>query len=387
MNTKAPTVADEMAKFSGFTTNNGETVAKETTTTSPGKTDLSDDERKAGGKVVGGEARKTTDTATKPAKVELTDAEADAALAAAQDAAGEGAELTTEEQDEALAAALSEKQNKSKQPSGNDRAKKAQEGRRRAEARAARAESTNAELLRRLEALEKGTTPLTADKKGGKDDTTTKEPDPKDYELGELDVKFIRDFTRWEVRQELANHSKNEETQQRASVKERAEAEFKVKLEAFEDAGAAKYDDFQELVIDAAKLPKSDPASWPLTALVGQLILESEVGIDIAHALASDHKEANRVAALSPAAQRLWFARQEAKFTPDEGEGGESEGTQGKEAAGSRDTTQQTQGNRKVTQAPTIPKRNTGASGNRTVSGATTDFRAFEAMAAQPAKR
>jgi hypothetical protein len=32
----------------------------------------------------------------------------------------------------------------------------------------------------------------------------TQEPDPKDYEFGEVDPKYIRALARWEVRQELA---------------------------------------------------------------------------------------------------------------------------------------------------------------------------------------
>lgn len=389
MNTKAPTVAEEMAKFSGFTTNNGETVAKENTITSPATTDLSDDERKAGMKIAGGkEARnetKSDDKSGKPAKVELTEEEADAAVDAARAALEEGEELTPEEEADAIAAALTEKQSKAAKPGNGDRVKRAQEGRRRAEARAARAERRADALEARMAALETGgvkNVPLTGNKDEPKED---KEPDPTKFEFGEVDPKFVRALARWEVRQELAAASKTQETKQRTSAEDRAAAEFTAKKEAFEDAGLSSFDDFQEVVMDTVGLPKSDPAAWPLSATVGRLLLESEFGPQIAYALASDPKEAKRVDKLTSAEQQRWFFRQEAKL---EAEAPKEDGEQD-EAEGNKVAAREApKAAAKVTRAPPPPRRNNGGSGNKSVNSATTDFAAFEAMANQaPAKR
>lgn len=393
MTGKAPSMQEEMAKFSGFTTNNGATVAADDkdTKTSSADVDLSTDERNAGVTIAGGEARQGGKQAdSKSAKIELTADEEAAAIEKAGTALGlkDGEDLTVDEKAEALTEALKAKKETSKSGSPeSSRVKRAQDGRRRAEARAARAEQKTSDLERRLAALEAGGKALlTGDTKDGKPDTKDKEPDPKDFEFGEVDPKFIRALTRWEVRQEMAETSKTQETKQRGSAQERAAAEFAEKKLAFEDAGLDAFDDFQEVVMDTVGLPKSDPAAWPLSATIGQLLFESEQGAQIAYALASDPKEAKRVDKLTTAQQRLWFARQEAKFSSDEdaNKGGKDE--QADDTRGTGDRQQQIQ-TRQVSKAPPPPRRNNGGSGNKQVSAATTDFRAFEAMAIAPDRR
>lgn len=387
MTGKAPTVEQEMAKFSGFTTHDGATVAPADPANRRGSEETPPADKKD---AAGAKDEKSGGKGAAPAKVELTDAEETAAIAKASEGLAEGDELTDSEKADALADALTAKKTAAK-PGNNesDRVKRAQEGRRRAEARASRAEGKTADLERRLAALETGgvKAPLTGATKEDKPDTQDKEPEPKDFEFGEVDPKFIRALARWEVRQELAADAKKQQTKQQGSRKEQAEEEFAEKKQAFEDAGSELYDDFQEVVLDTVGLPKSDPAAWPLSATIGQLLFESEVGAQIAYSLASDPKEAKRVDKLNPAAQRLWFARQEAKFSSDEdaNKGGKDE-TDDEEARGTGANRQEAQP-RQVSKAPPPPKRNNGGSGNKQVSAATTDFRAFEAMASQPARR
>lgn len=390
-----PTVEQEMAKFSGFATNNGVVVDAKDTTKSAGDVNLSDDEKEAGITIVGEKPRgAAADKGEKPpaaAKVELTDAEADAALEAARTAAklGDGEELTKEEEDAALLAALSAKKDAGK-PTASDRVKRAQEGRRREAARAQRAETALAAVEARLAALESGgTKTLTGAAKPAKGEAAAdKEPDPKDFEFGEVDAKFIRALARWEAKQEIADSSKTQQTARTVAEQAAAAAEFEEKKTAFEDAGLDQFDDFQEVVLDTLTLPKSDPAAWPLSATLGQLLLESEHGPAIAYQLASDPKEAKRVESLKPLKQASWFGVQEAKAeaaAASKDKDGKKAGDKETEGAGRQDSKELNP--RAVTRAPIPLNRGRGQGGNKQPSAATTDFAAFEAMAREPAKR
>lgn len=392
---KAPTVEEEMSRFKGYTTNNGETVdpKSDVTRRGAGDTNLSPEEEQAGGKVINEQDRGAAKGGeAKPVKVELTDDEKTAALDDARKVLQlkDDEELTEEEEAEALAKALTDKKAAAKGgKGGNDRdsrVKRAQEGRRRAEARAARLERELGTISARLAAVEgRGAAPLDSAAKGGKDDGEDKEPQAKDFELGELDPKYIRALARWEVRQELAESSKTQQTKQQKSAQDQAAAEYAEKKAAFEDAGLEAFDDFQEVVMDTVTLPKSDPAAWPLSATVGKLLLDSKYGPHIAYALASDPKEAKRVDKLSPADQQRWFFRQEAKLEAEHPASGEAEGEQEEheEAPERRPSRTPNQPQARVSKAPPPPaRRSNGGNGNRGgVSSATTDFAAFEAMA------
>lgn len=388
--TEAPTVEQEMAKFGGFSTNNGETVDPKTTTKGPGDRNLSEDEEKAGLKVVGEVPRKAGEAKggeAKPAKVELTDAEKTAAVDKARTALklADDEELTDEEEAEALETALTEKKAANKPgATRDDRVKRAQEGRRRAEARAARAERELGTLAQRIAALESGggKAPLTGAAEGAKDDAKDQEPDPSKFDLGELDPKYIRALARWETRQELAEASKNQQSRQTDSQKERAAAEFAEKKAAFEDAGLEAYDDFQEVVIDTVGLPKSDAAFWPLSATMGTLMIQSEQGAHIAYVLASDPKEAKRIAKLPDAEQQRWFFKQEAKFESEQtGSGEEGAGEDGEQSGTQRRQAKTEAAPRQISKAPAPIPRNRGGNRNSGVTASTTDFAAFEAMA------
>ncbi len=136
---KPLTVEQEMAKFSGFTTNNGETVKPDKTAEGPGDRNLDDSERAAGVTVVNEQSRtaapgaKKTTTAAAAAPgpkaaavpVVLTDEESTAALEKGAETLGVDSvdELTDEEKADVLDEALkSKKAAATKQgPSGDAR--------------------------------------------------------------------------------------------------------------------------------------------------------------------------------------------------------------------------------------------------------------------------
>lgn len=393
MNQKAPTIEQEMAKFSGFTAENGKTVESGKENKVGSNRDISPEEEQAGSKLAPGAATKPNKSAEKPspvaaAKVELTEDESAAALDKAREKLGEGEELTEDEETEILAEALNEKRAAVRPgKTESDRVRKAQEGRRRAEARAARAENELGDIRARLARIESGTPPLTDKDKGGNNEAA-KEPDPKAFELGELDPKYIRALVRWENAQADAERAKNQDKTKRSSDEERARAEAKARVDAFEDVGRELYDDFEEVVVETRKLPESDPASWPCSATLGQLMLDNEdVGPHIAYVLASDPKEARRIAKLTPAKQMRWFFEQEAKFTSDEGEDKKAGKDEDKGDKSGRHPQNPSNGQRVVSRAPTPPsRRNNGSGGNQQVSAATQDFAAFEAMAREAQK-
>ena len=229
MTTKAPTIEQEMARFKGFTSEDGKTVESGKENLNGSKVEITSEERAAGARLV---SEKTDDKgAARPAKVELTEAESEAALTAAREKLEEGEELTTEEETEVLAAALAEKRTKAKPTtsSTSDRVKRAQDGRRRAEARAARAEGKVSDLEARLARLERGEkTPLTTGSKDGKSETV-KEPNPQDFDLGELDPKYIRALVRYENEQAEAERSQKQEKTNRDSSQERDRAKFQAR--------------------------------------------------------------------------------------------------------------------------------------------------------------
>jgi hypothetical protein len=97
----------------------------------------------------------------------------------------------------------------------------------------------------------------------------TQQPNPNDYEFGDLDVRYIEARTRYAVRQELnASRQSTEEQRQRdaATAEGQKFAEAKTKLS---EVGTAKYPDFHEVVIEGA-----EDGLWPLSETVGKLLMD-----------------------------------------------------------------------------------------------------------------
>lgn len=185
-------------------------------------------------------------------------------------------------------------------------------------------------------------------------------PDPKDFEFGELDTKYISALAKYEVRLELAEDRKVRDAEKTTDAQKTALAEFQVRVDDFGVRGTEKFPDFTDLVIEGAKA-----GDWDLSQTIGELILDSDFGPEIAHMLASDPEEAARIYKLPPSAQAAKFGRLEAKFEA--------------EAAG--ETSAQAPKEPKVSKTPPPLKTPRSNAGQFQVDGSTKDFAAFEALA------
>lgn len=374
---KTPTVEEEIAKFKGFSTTDGEVSEGSPTpdelkranankdgavaeaiaagATSDANAAAADSEKQQAATAAAANAGKTQPVA-------LTDAEEDQAIATAEQAKTDGTPLTDEEADAAVAAALAAKTDKAKHKKDPEKRIAQAVGRQR------QAERERDETVGRFSAkIEELTREIATLKQGGltkeKAATTTVAdgaPNPVDFEFGDMDPKYVRALARFEARQEYAEQQAKERKTVAETAEATAKAEFAAKKTALEEAGVKKFgDDFIEDVIESARR-----GEWALSETVGQLIFDSEVGADVAHYLATNPAEAGRLAKLSPLAAASAFGRLEAKFS-----------SPAADATGDKKLVQ-------ATKAPPVPQsRARGAGGRTQVSPDTNDFAAFEAMA------
>lgn len=242
---------------------------------------------------------------------------------------------------------------------------------RRADLAEAAANSKVSALEARLARLESGGQRTNGvDNSAGANNLDAGAPDPKRYEYGEVDAKFIRDSARYETKKEIeAERQRSQSTAQRDQ--QAAAAREKVAtIDAWADkAPVDKYEDFQELVIEGGRNNE-----WPLSETLGALLLDSPVGYDIAYALASDPKEAVRISKLSAARQAAWFGTEEARLTDEAGAQARN-GTGGNSRAANPV---------RISQAPAVPKHQAKGGGNaEPPSASTTSFADFEKLAMQ----
>jgi hypothetical protein len=370
-----PTVEDEMAKFQGFAVNDGETITAdkpEDLNPVAGKNTTPAEDKAAAEKPAAKEGEKPAAAAT---VTKLTDAESEAAIAALDTKLGRDA--TETEIADALKAALAEK-NKDAAPAAkpkktvqeriNKAVNKQRDAERRASAAEARAVAAEAALAKG------GKAPLTGDTKGAKDDMTGA-PDPKDFEFGTMDDGYIRALTLWAVKQATADQVKNQKTSEQTAAQAEAQEKFAELKSAFEEAGSEKYEDFDEVVMGNTYDKDTNPSGWPMSSDLGALVLESEVGPDIAYILASDVKLAKEIFGKSASQQAAWFGRQEAKLTAGTGANVTDD-----KAGKSEDTAAATPA-AKVSKAPAPVQRARGQGSNDSSPGETQDFAAFEAAA------
>ena len=233
-----------------------------------------------------------------------------------------------------------------------------------AEQRAAAAEQR---ALAAEEALRGGAAPqkgLTPQKEAAKDDDKGR-PSPDKYDYGELDSRYIADVVKFETNKAIAADRAAQETtrqQEAAAVEQR---ELKVAYDANIAAGVAKYEDFEEVVLEG---------NWPLSDTLGKLLLKSEVGADIAYHLASNPKEAQEVFGKSPTEQARYFGRLEAKFSSPSSSDAKADTTKQEQTESTPLVTA------KTTKAPEPPaNRARGQGGKTKVSPDTTDFAELEA--------
>lgn len=360
-----PTVADEMAKFKGFVTHNGETVDSVTD---------SDEEKAAQAASAAADATAAKAAKARPVK-EFVAGEAPVvepsvvkpAVKAAAESPAEDADVEAPEDDNDKTITMAEH----KKLLARAAAKRIGEVKRAGREALTAEQQRNDTLERRLAALEgKG---LTSAANGATEVNPDVEPKPENFEFGELDTKYVRALARFEARQEFKAGTKNQQTTEQQRVAERQAAEMVTQRTALEKEGAAKYADFDEVVTQSRQLDVDDPAFWPMSRELGSLVMGSEVRADLVYHLASNPDEARKIFGKTPLEQAAYFGRLEAKFSA---ESGANDPNKGKPADGQAQAV-------RVPKAPApLQNRVRGSGGsNNQVSGATTDFAAFEAKA------
>jgi len=217
---------------------------------------------------------------------------------------------------------------------------------------------TNAALMERLEAIESR---LTENKVNDTPSDTGNAPDPNDlelYPLGSLDDRYIEDMIEHvanrKVAETLESARQREAEKAQQAEAERQHAELIQKAETVASRGAELFDDFEEKVVIPAMQGKFD-----LTQTTFEALSEAEHGAEILHVLATDAKEASRVASLSVYQQAKYVMEKDAEF-----------------AGGSKAPA------RKLPSAGAPPQSNIRGSGNRSsFDPATADFAQFERKA------
>jgi hypothetical protein len=350
-----PSVADEMGKFKTFSVTNGETSDGAPTDEEKERLAANED----GAARLANKVGDGTDSANAQAAHNFKEQQITAGEVP-EDADEEPEDVAGESETEKATRLADAASKKAARSSVQERINKATAKQRAAERELAKERDeknrTIGALEARLAALEKGG--LTKDAVA-----TTKDPNaprPEDYEFGELDANYVKALVRYEYKQELLADKAAQAKDRQTAQQSEAAAAFTKKFTAFEAAGIKKFGaSFTEDVIESARAEE-----WPLPDTVGELIFDSPVGPEVAHYLANNPAEAERIAGLKPVAQAAAFGRLEAKFSSE-----------------SPDATARTRA-ASGTQAPPVPRsRARGQGGSNQVAPDTSDFKAFEAMA------
>lgn len=164
------------------------------------------------------------------------------------------------------------------------------------------------------------------------------EPNPADYQYGDLDAAFIRDHATYHARRAFREEQQRAEKEREARTIEAGWHEARAKA-------AQGKPDFYEVV---------DRGNWPCTEAMADAIRTSQDGGELAYHLAKNPDEARRIAALNPISQIREIGRLEASLATK---------PQPNRASG----------------APPPPNTQVrGAGGRFTVAPDTDDFAAFE---------
>lgn len=158
-----------------------------------------------------------------------------------------------------------------------------------------------AELQRRLDALNGGA----KNEEGGEPSELLEgEPDPKDYQYGELDKEFIKDSAAFHARAEF---QRQEAVRNLTTEFENIDAAYEERAEK----AVERYPDFEEKVVKSAQGPNP---TWKSTPVMALAMKTSEVGPDVAYYLASNPAESERIAGLSPLEQAREMGRLDGRF-------------------------------------------------------------------------
>jgi signal recognition particle GTPase len=188
------------------------------------------------------------------------------------------------------------------------------------------------------------------------------EPDPNSFDYGELDPKYIRALAAHEANKTFAALRKEDDDKRAAKAAEDRHIAQQAKLNKMIEAGSQEHEDYFERVIEGAEHGK-----YPISSDTAEMIVESDVGAQIAYHLATNLEEAVKLYEATPREQARIFGKLEAQFsaarTAAPGE------IAGKPAQP------------RTPQAPPPPERARGAGGQVLLSADTNDFAAFEARA------
>lgn len=128
--------------------------------------------------------------------------------------------------------------------------------------------------------------------------------------------KYLSAVARYEARQEHAELRKQAEDllakKQHETVvadQHRRMVEKQTTLKTMTEAAEKKYPDFFDKVFNQS------PDVMPITPIIGEAILESDIGQDVAYYLATHTSEAQRLAKLSPTAALREFGKIEASLS------------------------------------------------------------------------
>lgn len=163
----------------------------------------------------------------------------------------------------------------------------------------------------RFDRLEKR---LSGDEKPDKKDERVK-PDPNDqekYPFGALDDRYVEDMIEYRTQEGLekimTGHLQRQQEEDQQAESERILAEAKVRADELSEKGVELFDDFMEVVVEPAM--KGD---FPLGEATFNACFEAHNGAAILRDLALDHKEAEKVAALSPYQQLRYVLDKDAE--------------------------------------------------------------------------
>lgn len=231
-------------------------------------------------------------------------------------------------------------------------------------AKAREAERREQELLARLEAIEAGRSkeekkPELKDilpEDAPSPDAVNEDGEPL-YPLGEFDPKFIRDLTRFTIRQEKeaqeAEEAKVREQREIEAAREQLHAQWTAKLENVTETIAPDYKEKVVVLDDTFRDIEPAYGEYLITT-----IMSSEVGPEILYYLSNNIGEARKIVASGPSAATLALGRLEAKFIKSDEDKGNT---------------------KKVSKAPEPPLNlSRGAQGKFTVRPDTDDLDAFE---------
>lgn len=230
--------------------------------------------------------------------------------------------------------------------------------RREAERRAEAAEARTRELEARLSAPPKEAAPPKVE--SAKEVAAEGDPKPDDYEYGELDSGYIRALASHEADKRFAELRQQDEQVRTDRALQEKQSAAREQFEVMISSGSKKHEDFYEKVVVG-----SEKGAWPLSEVLGELILESDVGNDVAYHLATHPEEADRVHRSSPVEQARYFGRMETQFSAGQTA---ASGTAGKPAP-------------RTPKAPQPVETARGAGGQFHATADTDDFSAFEARA------